>query len=129
MSSTLSIPGSFSTPGVSDGQLPAKTAAAAPAVAPPAEKSASPWYVNPDFRFDATTGLVVIEFHNDSGQLTNSIPSQKQLDAYRLHHTPLPGDAAAMSAKASDAQSATPPPEAASVPVAVSPVVPKTAAL
>jgi hypothetical protein len=95
MSSNLSIPGSLPTPGMGGGTVPVKAGTAAPAVAAPAEKSTAPWYVNPDFRFDPSTGLVVIEFHNDSGQLTNSIPSQRQLDAYRLHQTPLPGEAPA----------------------------------
>lgn len=56
----------------------------APRVAIP-EAKAPKLYVNPDYRFDPTTGLVVIEFHDSTGNLTNSIPSQRQLDAYRTH--------------------------------------------
>lgn len=39
---------------------------------------------NPTLELDAVLGLVVIQFRNDSGAVTNSIPSQQQLDAYRL---------------------------------------------
>ena len=42
-------------------------------------------FTNPDLRLDPALGLVVIEFHDDSGKLTNSIPSQRQIDAYRQH--------------------------------------------
>ena len=38
---------------------------------------------NPTLRLDPTLGLVVIEFHNSAGGLTQSIPGQRQLDAYR----------------------------------------------
>jgi hypothetical protein len=33
---------------------------------------------------DPGLNRVVLEFFNDTGTLTNSIPSQKQLEAYRL---------------------------------------------
>jgi hypothetical protein len=42
-------------------------------------------YVNPSLRLDAALGLVVIEFRDDSGTITSSIPSQRQLEAYRQH--------------------------------------------
>jgi hypothetical protein len=48
--------------------------------------------VNPSFQFDPTVGLVVIEFHNNAGALTNSIPTQKQLAAYRDNQATLPGE-------------------------------------
>lgn len=48
-------------------------------------------YVNPSLRLDAALGLVVIEFHDDSGKLTSSIPSQRQIDAYRRHEDTRPG--------------------------------------
>jgi hypothetical protein len=40
-------------------------------------------FVNPSYQFDPTVGLVVIEFHDNSGAVSNSIPSQRQLEAYR----------------------------------------------
>ena len=48
-------------------------------------------YTNPDLRLDPALGLVVIEFHDESGKLINSIPNQRQIDAYRLHDVTLPG--------------------------------------
>ena|SRR5580698_8527596 len=51
-----------------------------------------PLFVNPSFKFDPTVGLVVIEFHDNTGTLTNSIPSQRQLQAYRTHRDTLPGE-------------------------------------
>ena len=71
-------------------------AAAAPETPAPAVPEAKPpkLYVNPDRRFDPTTGLVVIEFHDASGNLTNSIPTQRQLEAYRTHQQTPPGQPA-----------------------------------
>ena len=42
-------------------------------------------FINPDLRLDPALGLVVIEFHDQAGKLTSSIPSQRQMDAYRMH--------------------------------------------
>jgi hypothetical protein len=39
--------------------------------------------LNPTLRLDPALGLVVIEFRNDSGAITTSIPSQRQLEAYQ----------------------------------------------
>jgi hypothetical protein len=39
---------------------------------------------NPTLRLDAALGIVVIEFRNTSGEIANSIPTQQQLEAYRL---------------------------------------------
>jgi hypothetical protein len=38
---------------------------------------------NPSFQLDAGLGLVVVEFRNDHGVVTTSIPTQQQLEAYR----------------------------------------------
>jgi hypothetical protein len=63
-------------------------------IAPPAAaasgSTAQP-YVNPSLRLDAALGLVVIEFHDEAGKLTSSIPSQRQIDAYRRHEDTRPG--------------------------------------
>jgi len=48
-------------------------------------------FVNPTLKFDSTLGLLVIEFKDSSGNVSTSIPSQRQLDAYRLYQQPLPG--------------------------------------
>ena len=88
MSSTLTIPSNLPPIGAGGSTAQIKTAEPAP---PFQAAKPAPLYVNPDFKFDPSIGVVVIEFHNDTGQLTNSIPNQRQLDAYRLHQTPLPG--------------------------------------
>jgi hypothetical protein len=46
---------------------------------------------NPTLRFDVASGLVVIEFHNDTGAVTTSIPTLRQLEAYRVWGQPTPG--------------------------------------
>jgi hypothetical protein len=79
------MPSDISLPGVSAvhaGTSPAsgqRSPAADPVPAPPV---ATP-IVNPTLRLDAALGLVVIEFHNDSGAITTSIPSQRQLQEYQ----------------------------------------------
>jgi hypothetical protein len=86
MSNQLSIQ---STP--SDTAALSRGIAPAPTLTAPTAKPV-PLFVNPSFQFDPTVGLVVIEFHNDKGTLTNSIPSQRQLEAYRTHRDTLPGE-------------------------------------
>jgi hypothetical protein len=49
----------------------------------PAQAPPSPAVVNPSLRLDAGLGLVVIEFRNASGEITTSIPSQRQLQEYQ----------------------------------------------
>ena len=39
--------------------------------------------INPTLRLDAALELVVIEFRNNSGAITTSIPSQRQLREYQ----------------------------------------------
>jgi hypothetical protein len=51
--------------------------------ADPAQATPSPPVVNPSLRLDAGLGLVVIEFRNESGEITTSIPSQRQLQEYQ----------------------------------------------
>jgi len=46
--------------------------------------AASPPLPNPRLTVDPGLNRVVLEFFNSSGVLTNTIPSQKQLEAYRL---------------------------------------------
>lgn len=60
-----------------------------PAAAAPAATPAL--FVNPSLRLDAALGLVVIEFRNNAGAVTSSIPSQRQLQAYRQHQQAPPG--------------------------------------
>ena len=60
---------------------PAATAASVEQPAPAPLPSPSP---NPTLELNAALGLVVIEFRNDAGAITSSIPTQQQLEAYRL---------------------------------------------
>ena len=64
-----------------EGDAPPARGSAAAREAPPPKPG--PPFTNPDLRLDPALGLVVIEFHDDAGKLTNSIPSQRQIDAYR----------------------------------------------
>jgi len=59
-------------------------------------------FVNPSFRFDPTVGLVVIQFHDDNGVVTNSIPSQRQLQAYRTHQETPPGEQSPKASQPAD---------------------------
>lgn len=43
----------------------------------------APPILNPTLRLDGALGLVVIEFRNNTGAITTSIPSQRQLQAYQ----------------------------------------------
>jgi hypothetical protein len=51
--------------------------------------------INPTLRLDTALGLVVIEFRNDSGTVTTSIPSERQLEAYQRWETTQLGPAPA----------------------------------
>ena len=42
---------------------------------------------NPSLRLDPALGLVVIQFRNDVGTVTTSIPSEHQLQAYQRWQT------------------------------------------
>ena len=57
---------------------------------------------NPSLQLDPALGLVVIEFRNDSGAITNSIPSERQLRAYErwatTHFGPAPSGMPAIGA-------------------------------
>jgi len=88
MSNPLSIQSSLPAPE----PAPVRSGVARPAqIAAPATKAAK-LYVNPEYQFDPTVGLVVIEFHDTAGNLTNSFPSQRQLEAYRMHQQTPPGE-------------------------------------
>jgi len=69
-----------------------------PATATQPRSQAQP-YVNPSLRLDPALGLVVIEFHDDSGTLTSSIPSERQIEAYRRHQDTRPEQAKRAGAK------------------------------
>lgn len=65
--------------------------------APPANASppqTGPPILNPTLRLDPALGLVVIEFRDEGGHITTSIPSQRQIDAYRMWSEPPNGRSA-----------------------------------
>jgi hypothetical protein len=47
--------------------------------------SKSPPPVNPDLHVDLALNIVVLQFYNAQGDITQSIPSQKQLQAYQTN--------------------------------------------
>ncbi len=57
-----------------------------PAQAPPTQPPVI--VANPSLRFDPVSGLVVIEFHDEAGDVTTSIPTLRQLEAYRIWGQP-----------------------------------------
>lgn len=63
-----------------------------PAQAPPAPTPVM--MANPTLRFDVASGLVVIEYHDSAGDVTTSIPTLRQLEAYRVWGQPSQGQAA-----------------------------------
>jgi hypothetical protein len=70
------------------------TAAATPDKSAEASASKRP-LVNPSLHVDLALNLVVLEFVDDKGDVTNSIPSAKQLKAYQdqAEGPPVPGPA------------------------------------
>jgi hypothetical protein len=90
MSDSLSI--QAGSPVLGSGEITAPSRSGPPEVVPAAKPV--PLFVNPSFRFDQAVGLVVIEFHDNSGKMSSSIPSQRQLDAYRSGQVPVPGERA-----------------------------------
>ncbi len=53
----------------------------APGIPPPAAVPPPP---NPSMRLDPALGVVVMEFRNGSDQVQRSVPSEPELEAYRL---------------------------------------------
>ncbi len=88
MSSPLSIQADPSLHGAAGDTAAPRSAT--PAQAPAAKRV--PLFVNPSYHFDPTVGIEVIEFHSNAGTVTNTIPSQKQLAAYRSHQATPPGE-------------------------------------
>lgn len=50
----------------------------------PVQIGSAPSYPNPAMHIDPVLNMVVIEFHNASGQITDSTPTPRQLNAYRM---------------------------------------------
>lgn len=76
---------------------------------------------NPQLRLDPALGLVVIEFRDEKGVITTSIPSRRQLEAYRMWEK-TPPDAPALPGR----DVVQPPPGAPSFPTARPPITDPT---
>jgi hypothetical protein len=63
-----------------------------PVAGPATTAGAAALYTNPVSRLDPALGIVVLDFYNEQGVETSSIPTQKQLESYRLHGDPAPPD-------------------------------------
>jgi hypothetical protein len=51
--------------------------------AAPSTATAAPSYPNPSMHIDPALNIVVIEFRNTAGTVTDTTPTEQQLDAYR----------------------------------------------
>ncbi len=84
----------------------------APATPPPAvsaPETVTP--LNPTMRIDPALGIVVIEFRDNSGDLSNSFPTQRELKAYHdaaQAGLPIPGATGADPAAPTAAPAAAP---------------------
>ena len=95
MPNELTIPSLPSIPAHSPGSGGIKGGGPGP---PPAVRGTAQSLANPSLRLDPALGLVVIEFHDRSGAISSSIPSPRQIEAYRMHQQTPPsqgGDATA----------------------------------
>jgi len=57
--------------------------AAPPPPGPSPERAAAPIAPNPSLRIEPTLGVVVFEVRDASGQVTRSVPTERELRAYR----------------------------------------------
>lgn len=86
MSATMVLPAAAS----SAAYHPAPSRAAGAQVEEPAPAVPSPPMPNPQFRIDPALSLVVLEFRDNGGEIALSIPSPKELKAYRESPPPEP---------------------------------------
>ncbi len=79
---TSTEPGSTAASTTSGGSAGVKSAATAAASTTISSQSL---HTNPVSQLDPALGIVVLGFYNNQGVETSSIPTQKQLNSYRLH--------------------------------------------
>jgi hypothetical protein len=99
LSNQLSIQPAPSYDGLGDNTASPKVALPAPAPVKPVAM-----FANPSYQLDPTVGLMVVEFHDKTGAVSNSIPSVRQLQAYRLHQATPPGEQSSMTVSLTDAK-------------------------
>jgi len=90
MPNEMSIQGVTPAATAGDATPEPKPEAVAVPAAPRAAPS-TPLYLSPSLQIEPGLGVVVIEFRDATGNVTDSIPSQRQLQAYRLHQATPPG--------------------------------------
>lgn len=77
---------SATLPATAGALLPRSQPAAAPAAAPPAPPPAP----GTQIRIETSLQLVVVEFRKPDGEMRQSIPTPKEIDAYRNPPLPAP---------------------------------------
>lgn len=99
MSPDLLQPTASSTAPQAASPVAAPRAAVAPAAAEPEKAPPVP---NPRLRLDPLLSLVVIEFRDSGGEISQSIPSARELAAYRDQRNADPGAMPGLSAPGLD---------------------------
>ena len=92
MSDTLSIPPVTAATALAAVEAGSRTGTAASSSDAPAARTVLPDLPNPSMHLDPQLGVVVLQFRNTSGVVTNTLPTQAQLDAYRAFGVPHPGE-------------------------------------
>jgi hypothetical protein len=84
MSSDLLVTPVAAAPSGSEATGPPRTNAGGPSTQPRQSTVTVP---NPSLQLDPELGLVVIQFRNDAGEVTTSVPSERQIQAYQRWQT------------------------------------------
>ena len=92
MSNQLSIQSALPVLGSAESPAQTRGSTSVQAPAQPAAPKPVQFYVNPSHQFDPTVGIEVLQFHDSSGVVSSTIPSQRQLAAYRSHQATPPGE-------------------------------------
>ncbi len=92
MSESLSIQAVGGTQAVAVSDAASSRAATVATTAASTGATALPDLPNPSIHIDPQLGMVVLQFRSSSGVVTNTLPTQAQLDAYRAFGVPHAGD-------------------------------------
>ena len=66
-----------------DTAAPADAVAAAAAAAVPASASGDDLYTNPQFRIDAQSGVLMLQYRDNAGKVVRQVPSEYELRSYQ----------------------------------------------
>jgi len=92
MSNQLSIQSALPALGSGESPAPIRGSMAVQVPAQSAAPKPVQLFVNPSHQFDPTVGIEVLQFHDSTGVVSSTIPSQRQLAAYRTHQATPPGE-------------------------------------